>query len=99
VDNAIFKALWQWAIRRHPRKGKRWIKDKYFKVYGHRRWVFTGTIPAKNGASRTIHLFYAVATPIQRHVKIQGQANPYDLQWTDYFTSRQRKLLLNYISV
>jgi len=98
VDYAIFKALWQWAVRRHPRKGKRWIKDKYFKVYGRRKWVFTGTIPDKNGAQRTVRLFYAAATPIQRHVKIQSQANPYDPQWTAYFTSRQRKLPITCIS-
>ena len=24
VDFAIFKSLWQWALRRHPLKGKRW---------------------------------------------------------------------------
>ena len=99
VDYAIFNALWQWAVRRHPRKGKRWIKDKYFKVYGRRKWVFTGTIPDKNGAQRTVRLFYAAATPIQRHVKIQSQANPYDPQWSAYFTSRQRKLPITCISM
>jgi RNA-directed DNA polymerase len=25
VDCAIFKALWRWARRRHPRRGKRWV--------------------------------------------------------------------------
>ena len=28
VDTAIFNALWQWAQRRHPTKGKRWVKDR-----------------------------------------------------------------------
>jgi RNA-directed DNA polymerase len=28
VDYAIFKALWRWAKRRHPNKGKKWIKEK-----------------------------------------------------------------------
>ena len=90
VDDAIFKTLWQWAKRRHPNKGKRWIKDKYFKVIGHRRWVFTGTIPRKDGTPQIIRLVYAANTPIRRHIKIKGQANPYDPQWTTYFMSRQR---------
>jgi RNA-directed DNA polymerase len=28
IDHAIFVALWQWAKRRHPNKGNRWIKDQ-----------------------------------------------------------------------
>jgi RNA-directed DNA polymerase len=30
VDAAIFKVLWQWARRRHPKKHPSWVKDKYF---------------------------------------------------------------------
>ncbi|NTW99071.1 MAG: hypothetical protein HGB35_03925 [Geobacteraceae bacterium] len=30
MDFALFKLLWQWAKRRHPEKGARWIKRKYF---------------------------------------------------------------------
>jgi len=30
VDYAIFKSLWQWALRWHPRKGKRWVMRRYF---------------------------------------------------------------------
>ena len=29
------------VARRHPNKGKRWIKDKYFRREGNRKWVFT----------------------------------------------------------
>src|SRR4051794_12207181 len=44
VDHAIFRALWQWAKRRHPKKSRRWIKDRYFQVRGGRHWVFHGTV-------------------------------------------------------
>ncbi len=40
VDHAIFKALWQWALWRHTRKGKRWIMRKYFAQRGGRAWCF-----------------------------------------------------------
>src|SRR5712692_3030690 len=44
VDHAIFELLWQWAKRRHPKKGSRWVKDKYFHVIGKRKWVFSGEV-------------------------------------------------------
>jgi RNA-directed DNA polymerase len=91
MDHAIFKTLWQWAKRRHPNKGKRWIKNKYFKTIGHCKWVFTGTISGNDGTAQTIQLISAAKTPIRRHTKIIGEANPYDPQWTPYFASRQQK--------
>ncbi len=30
ADYLIFEKLWQWAKRRHPKKGKYWIADRYF---------------------------------------------------------------------
>ena len=94
VDYAIFKTLWQWAMRRHPNKGKRWVKDKYFHHLGNRKWVFSGTLPSANGKPQLIHLVRAADTPIRRHIKVVGIANPYDFRWTHYFTQRQRKSLL-----
>jgi RNA-directed DNA polymerase len=93
VDYAIFKTLWQWAKRRHPNKGKRWVKDKYFRHLGNRKWVFSGTRPSTTGTSQPFHLVYASDTPIRRHIKVIGNANPYDPHWTNYFIQRQRKSL------
>jgi len=42
LDHILFQMLWKWAVKRHPNKGKRWIKEKYWKVEGKRRWVFKG---------------------------------------------------------
>ena len=36
VDSGIFKALWTWATRRHPKKGRGWIKERYFHIHLHR---------------------------------------------------------------
>jgi hypothetical protein len=33
-------------------------------------------------------LLYAGNTPIQRHLKIKGEANPFDPQWRSYFAQR-----------
>ncbi|WP_413795676.1 MULTISPECIES: hypothetical protein [unclassified Pseudomonas] len=33
--------LWRWAVCRHPRKTRRWVKDRYFKVQRARRSILT----------------------------------------------------------
>ena len=88
MDAAIFKVLWQWAKRRHPQKGARWIKKKYFASIGNRNWVFTGEIEEAGGQSRKVHLRAASDTQIIRHIKIKGEANPYDPEWESYFERR-----------
>jgi RNA-directed DNA polymerase len=42
VDAAIFTALWRWAKRRHPTKGRGWIRDKYFPPCGGKHWLLQG---------------------------------------------------------
>jgi RNA-directed DNA polymerase len=88
VDSAIFEMLWQWAKRRHPNKGWRWVKDKYLHEYGQRRWVCTGEVAGKKGETLTVRLASAAHTPIRRHRLIQGGANPYDPAWEAYFDER-----------
>jgi RNA-directed DNA polymerase len=83
VDNAIFQALWRWAKRRHPKKGARWVRQKYFRSSGDRHWVFSGE---HHGQAR--RLFSAASVPIRRHAKIRGEANPYDPAWEAYFEHR-----------
>ena len=88
VDDAIFRALWQWAKRRHPKKPGRWVKDKYFHTIGQRNWVFCGEVEEQDGTTRNVQLFYAHTVPIERHPKIKGDANPYDPTWEMYFEER-----------
>jgi RNA-directed DNA polymerase len=88
VDDAIFRALRQWAKRRHPKKPRRWVKDKYFGTIGGRHWVFQGSVVGREGVIDPVQLFAASSTSIQRHIKIQGEANPYDPTWEPYFEER-----------
>ncbi len=87
VDTAIFKALWRWAKRRHPNKGKQWIKKKYFKTIGNRNWVFFGLFVDKEGI-REVELLSTSSIKIKRHHKILNEANPYDPRWEEYFEKR-----------
>jgi RNA-directed DNA polymerase len=84
LDHRIWEATWQWAKRRHPNKGKRWIKRKYFQREGNRNWIF-------REKSDKINLFLLAKLPFRLYVKIKADANPYDPDWKDYFESRSWK--------
>jgi RNA-directed DNA polymerase len=88
LDNKVYKLLWRWAKRRHPRKGAHWIKAKYFKTKGNRHWVFS-TADKK----QTYELPLFDATKIIRHIKIKNLSNPYDKQWEGYFRERAKRRL------
>ena len=91
VDSAIFKAIWRWCQRRHPNKGKRWIKKKYFKTIGNRKWVLHGIIEGRGGKEQEITLFSASRVPIKRHTKVRSKANPYDPKWARTKSDRVTK--------
>jgi RNA-directed DNA polymerase len=95
VDHEVWSMLWRWAVRRHPNKGARWVKEKYFKTRGTRNWVFTVTEKQEDGTKRELTLLQESDTPIQRHVKIKAGANPHDPQWAPYFESRWGQKMLN----
>ena len=95
VDAHVWSMLWRWAVRRHPNKGARWVKEKYFKTRGTRNWVFTVTEKQEDGTKRELILLQESDTPIQRHVKIKAGANPHDPEWEPYFESRWGKKMLN----
>src|SRR5260370_11266228 len=87
IGHAIFQALWRWAKRRHPNKSKQWVKERYFKSIKGQNWVFYGVIATKEGFVEN-YLLHPAHIPIQRHVKIKGEANPYDPAWEEYFEKR-----------
>src|SRR5262249_12564504 len=78
VDHTLFSSLWKWARRRHPNKSPRWFKPKYFDQHGNRDWSFFGETCDDEGRPTKVRLYYAKSTPIKRHVKVKGEANPYD---------------------
>lgn len=95
VDNAIFKTLWQWCVRRHPDKGKRWIAQKYFTTIagdgGGNRWVFFGKVERADGSLRQVALLGASRVRIRRHIKIRADVNPYAPRWAAYLEGRHSR--------
>jgi RNA-directed DNA polymerase len=39
VDHEIWRALWQWARRRHPKKSRDWVKKHCFPTLRNRAWI------------------------------------------------------------
>lgn len=89
IDHEIFTRLWRWAKRRHPQKGLRWIKEKYFPCHGSRQWVFRCQ-GSKKESRQTKQLVYASDRSIQRYVNIKNDANPFDPAWYPYFVQRRQ---------
>jgi RNA-directed DNA polymerase len=80
IDGYIFWRLWKWARRRHPNKGKRWIKRRYWKREGRRNWVFKDNLT----------LLRMDSTKIIRHTQLKLDKNPYIDR--SYFSIRSYKL-------
>jgi RNA-directed DNA polymerase len=88
IDSHIWQRLWKWAKRRHPKKGARWVRQRYFRRDGYRSWDFA-TEGSTEGDTCGLQLFRAATVAIQRHVKIRGLANPFDPAWAAYFARRR----------
>lgn len=91
IDEKIWRALWNWCIRRHPDKGKKWVYKKYFQpVYRRKRSrSFTTTVQNRRGDKEEKTIFRLSSIPITRHVKIKGKNSPDDPNLVNYWQSRQ----------
>ncbi len=79
ADHQIWNALWRWACRRHPNKGARWIKARYFRRIEGRDWHF---------ADKDKLLLSLCSFHKKRHIKVKSAANPYLPEDEDYFDKR-----------
>lgn len=90
VDSHIWYAIWQWAKRRHPKKPPEWVRRRYFHQIGLRRWVFAAATDQVDDSGHPLlrTLRTAASVTIERHPKVQSDANPYDREWFAYFAQR-----------
>ncbi len=82
LSNLVHKILWEWANKRHPHKGKKWIKRKYFRTHGSFNWRFM--------TSEGMFLIRHSDHKIIRHTKVKGDKSPYDGNYA-YWGSRMGK--------
>jgi RNA-directed DNA polymerase len=90
IDSQIFKSLYRWAIRRHPNKSTTWIVHKYFRTKTSLEWKFRGNRVIKGQKVNQI-LAEMARISIKRHLKIKGDANPYNPKYAEYFQKRSRR--------
>ena len=87
--------LWRWAKRRHPNKNTKWVRKRYFKTIKGNKWTFGCTISDRQGIEKELVL-YPAYTPIERHIKVKGEASPDDLSLNDYWEKRYHKFGKSY---
>jgi RNA-directed DNA polymerase len=90
MDHEIWRALWQWARRRHPKKSRDWVKQHCFPPLRNRAWTFATQTGQRtpDGQPVWLRLAYAGETKIRRHIKVRKDANPFDPSWKSYFEER-----------
>jgi RNA-directed DNA polymerase len=62
LDYLLYLRLSQWAYRRHPSKGKKWVVDKYFGRVDGRNWVFVAKKDGKIVKAIRAYAKHKVAT-------------------------------------
>jgi RNA-directed DNA polymerase len=72
-DCILMHMLWQKMTRKHPKKSAKWVKEKYWRTVKGNTWTFATPNDSKRQTLRR-----HAATPIQRHIKVKGQASPFD---------------------
>lgn len=85
IGQHLWKVTQKWVRAKHRRRSKSWLKEKYQKEIGDRKWVFQG----ENKESKIL-LFNIANVPIRRHVMVKN-LNPYEAINQEYFIKRQLK--------
>lgn len=91
VDNWLYHQLWAWMKRRHRKKRKSWLVENYW-MKGATPWTFSTVAEDEKGNARLHQLVKLHTIGIRRHVKIRGDANPYDPKDQNYFRKRHAQV-------
>jgi RNA-directed DNA polymerase len=90
IDNEVFLALVRWMTCRHRNKSKAWCWNKYYRQQdGSPPGFHVLGVDRKTGAFKIIDLFRLKSIPIQRHVKLRGDAHPFDPEFDAYLARRR----------
>jgi RNA-directed DNA polymerase len=89
VEWVLWHSLWRWARRRHSGKGSRWLIQRYWHPLGGKK-VFAADTGKRTPGGKPLWLKLVNPTEIsiRRHVKIRGEANPFDPRWRGYMEDR-----------
>lgn len=87
----VWNKFYQWCIRRHPRKGKRWIAKKYFRTVGKRTRIPFATFKDRKGREKYLNLFDIASIPIIEHRQVAGSNSPDNPDLNKYWEQRKTR--------
>ncbi|PSB14205.1 group II intron reverse transcriptase/maturase [filamentous cyanobacterium Phorm 46] len=91
ISHRVWQYLWRWAKRRHPNKGTKWVRKRYFKTIKGNKWMFACTTSDRRGKDKELVLYQIAYTAIERHIKVKGDASPDDPSLKEYWEKRHQK--------
>jgi len=74
LDAYLWLHLWKWARKRHPKMSKVQLKNKYWHKVDNKNWVFG--IERKGEVRIKLQTHSSIS--IVRHIKVKGNASPFD---------------------
>jgi len=81
------RMLWRWARRNHPNKSRGGIQRRYHSADQH--GAFSVWTHDREGKRRVLSAYSVARTAIERHIKVRGEANPYQPESVEYFEKRR----------
>ena len=79
LDMMVFQKLYGWARFRHPKKSRGWVVRKYWLTETGEGWRF---------GNKQLTLAKHSNIKIERHIKVRGEASPFDGNWV-YWSQRR----------
>lgn len=93
-DNHIYNLTKKWALRRHPKKRKSWVADKYWHEIRGRKWTFAWKYETKSKKVNYLTLKRLSDIHYTPYKQVKGEANPFDPEYDDYFFQRKEQQML-----
>jgi len=87
IDHYMFETIWRELKRRHPTKGAKWIRRKYFRSQGRYSWVFAA-LEIKGPKKRFHYLYQCGSRGDHNYRKIRAESNPFDPNCDAYLRKR-----------
>ncbi|MCY7334915.1 MAG: HNH endonuclease [Chamaesiphon sp.] len=91
ISHRVWQYLWRWSKRRHSNKNTTWVRKRYFKTINGNKWTFATSTSDRQGKEKDLILYPIAYTPIERHVKVKGNASPDDPSLREYWEKRHQK--------
>ena len=85
MAHLMHQKLRRWADRRHPKKGKYWVSDKYWHTVGNDNWVFKCIVKDDEYVLKK-----HPQVEIEYHTKVKGIDSPYNGD-SKYWATRMGK--------